>query len=165
MRGLWAWRQTARSGVTRTEQRRLDVQQQSSSWNPSVWTNSRVFESETSLVHKFEYLGRDLRSCTMPPRADDSDNPDSDEEPQSTTFPTKLIARVLQETFTSPNTRISPDALAVTTEYLRIYTREAIWRAIQEKTKNDTVAGSLDTGLLEVEDLERITGPLTLDFS
>jgi hypothetical protein len=101
----------------------------------------------------------------MPPRRDNSDGPESEEEEQSTTFPTKLIGRILQETFTSPNTRISADALAVTTEYLRIYTREAIWRAIQEKTKNETVAGSLGTGLLEVEDLERITGPLTLDFS
>jgi len=102
----------------------------------------------------------------MPPRRNDSDGPESDEEEeQSTTFPTKLIGRILQENFTSPNTRISADALAVTTEYLRIYTREAIWRAIQEKKKNDTVAGSLGTGLLEVEDLERITGPLTLDFS
>lgn len=94
-----------------------------------------------------------------------SDDPLSDEEEAPTTYPTKLIGRVLQETFTSPSTRISPDALAVITEFLRIYTREAIWRANGEKTKAETVAGTLGTGLLEVEDLERITGPLTLDFS
>jgi len=90
---------------------------------------------------------------------------DSDDEPAPTTYPTKLIGRVLQETFESPTTRISPDALALVTEYLRVYTREAIWRASQEKQKRETVAGSLATGLLEVDDLERITGPLTLDFS
>jgi len=101
----------------------------------------------------------------MPPRHDGSVDAESEEETLSTTFPTKLIGRILQETFTSPNTRISADALTVTTEYLRVYTREAIWRAIQEKKKNDTVVGSLGTGLLEVEDLERIIGPLTLDFS
>jgi hypothetical protein len=136
-----------------------------SSFNPSLGPPSRVFGSETSLVYKSEHLRRDICLCDMPPRRDHSDGPESEEEEQSTTFPTKLIGRILQENFTSPNTRISADALAVTTEYLRIYTREAIWRAIQEKTKNDTVAGSLGTGLLEVEDLERMTGPLTLDFS
>lgn len=73
---------------------------------------------------------------------------------------------MLQESFENPNTRISPDALAVVTEYLRIYTREAIWRASQEKSKASTLAGTVaGSGLLEVEDLEKITGPLTLDFS
>jgi hypothetical protein len=90
---------------------------------------------------------------------------DSDDEPTPTTYPTKLIGRILQETFQNKATRISPDALAVVTEYLRIYTREAIWRAAQEKKKTETVAETLGTGLLEVEDLEKITGPLTLDFS
>jgi hypothetical protein len=89
----------------------------------------------------------------------------SDEEIQPTTYPTKLIGRILQDTFESQNTRISADALTVVAEYLRIYTREAIWRASQEKTKASTVAGTIGSGLLEVEDLERITGPLTLDFS
>lgn len=99
------------------------------------------------------------------PRREASEESAPNEEPTPTTYPTKLVGRVLQETFTSPNTRISPDALAVVTEYLRIYTREAIWRAAQERSKAGTVADSLGTGLLEVEDLERITGPLTLDFS
>lgn len=100
------------------------------------------------------------------PRRGEETEPSSDEEPTPTTYPTKLIGRVLQEAFQSPSTRISPDALAVVTEYLRIYTREAIWRASQEKTKTGTLAGTVaGSGLLEVEDLEKITGPLTLDFS
>jgi len=101
----------------------------------------------------------------MPPRREDTEPATDEEDVTSTTYPTKLIGRILQESFESPNTRISPDALAVVAEYLRIYTREAIWRASQEKTKSETVAGTLGTGSLEVEDLERITGPLTLDFS
>ena len=96
---------------------------------------------------------------------EDTEPVNDDEETPPTTYPTKLIGRILQETFESQNTRISADALTVVTEYLRIYTREAIWRASQEKSKNNTVAGTLGAGLLEVEDLERITGPLTLDFS
>ena len=98
-------------------------------------------------------------------RRDASEELSSDDEPTPTTYPTKLIGRVLVETFQNPTTRISPDALAVVTEYLRIYTREAIWRARQEKKRSETVAGTLGSGLLEVEDLEKITGPLTLDFS
>ena len=98
------------------------------------------------------------------PRRDDTPSSD-DEEPAPTTYPTKLIGRVLQESFQNANTRISPDALAVVTEYLRIYTREAIWRTSQEKTKVATVVGAVGNGRLEVEDLEKITCPLTLDFS
>lgn len=93
------------------------------------------------------------------------EEPPDDEETASMSYPTKLVGRILQETFESQYTRISADALAVVTEYLRIYTREAIWRASQEKSKTNTVAGTIGTGMLEVEDLERITGPLTLDFS
>ena len=108
---------------------------------------------------------RPLRLGTSMPRRDDSEEPSSDEESTSTTYPTKLIGRILQESFQTKTTRINADALAVITEYLRIYTREAIWRAAQEKKKSDTVAETLGSGLLEVEDLEKITGPLTLDFS
>ena len=100
------------------------------------------------------------------PRREASEPPSDDDEPAPTTYPSKLIGRVLHESFENPNTRISPDALAVVTEYLRIYTREAIWRASQEKSKASTLAGTVaGSGLLEVEDLEKITGPLTLDFS
>jgi len=99
------------------------------------------------------------------PRRDADEESNSDDELTPASYPTKLIGRILQETFQNPNTRISADALTVVTEYLRIYTREAIWRAAQEKKRTETVAGTLGTGLLEVEDLEKITGPLTLDFS
>src|SRR5271169_5369829 len=84
------------------------------------------------------------------------DETTDEEDSAPTSYPTKLIGRILQEAFESQNTRISADALAVVTEYLRIYTREAIWRASQEKSKANTVAGTIGTGLLEVEDLERI---------
>lgn len=89
--------------------------------------------------------------------------PEDEELP--TTYPTKLISQVMQMAFANPNTRVNADALAVVAEYLRLYTREAIWRSSQEKQKNDTVASSLASGSLEVEDLEKIAGPLTLDFS
>jgi hypothetical protein len=95
--------------------------------------------------------------------------PRRDEAPEDealpTTYPTKLISQVMQLAFENPNTRINADALAVVAEYLRLYTREAIWRSGQEKQKTDTVASSLASGSLEVEDLEKIAGPLTLDFS
>lgn len=100
------------------------------------------------------------------PRREASDSSSDDEEPLPTTYPTKLVGRILHENFENPKSRISPDALSVATEYLRIYTREAIWRASQEKKKAATLGGTVaGSGLLEVEDLEKITGPLTLDFS
>ena len=93
------------------------------------------------------------------------DPPEEEETALPTTYPTKLINRIMQESFENTNSRINSDALAVVAEYLRLYTREAIWRASQEKKRNDTVAGALASGVLEVEDLEKITSPLTLDFS
>ena len=99
------------------------------------------------------------------PRREASPTEEVMEETQAVTFPTKLIGRILQETFQSQNTRISADALAVVAEYLRIYTREAIWRAAHEKDRANTVAGSIGAKYLEVEDLEKVVGLLTLDFS
>jgi len=93
------------------------------------------------------------------------DPPEEEETALATTYPPKLINRIMQESFENTNTRINSDALAVVAEYLRLYTREAIWRASQEKKRTDTVAGTLASGVLEVEDLEKIAGPLSLDFS
>jgi hypothetical protein len=99
------------------------------------------------------------------PRRDEPTEERNDNPPLPATYPTKLVNRIMQESFANPNTRINADALAVVAEYLRLYTREAIWRAGQEREKNGTVAGMLTRGVLEVEDLERIAGPLNLDFS
>src|SRR5271156_244859 len=56
-------------------------------------------------------------SSNMPPRRKPSVEVIEDNEEPQVDFPTKLVGRILQETFKSPSTRISADALAVVAEY------------------------------------------------
>jgi len=139
------------------------------------WSSSRkslMFEKckFTKFIFHALFLQFHLRLTPTPnhstmSRREASPPEEVDEETVEVTFPSKLVARILQETFESPTTRVSADALAVVAEYLRVYAREAIWRAADEKTKTNTVAGNIGTSYLEVEDLERVVGALTLDFS
>ncbi len=107
---------------------------------------------------------------------------------KETTFPESTITRLFSMvSFSDTKTRISQETLALATEYLRIFTREAIWRADQElhneiekeKKLADQGADFQDindstdqhkkrkhnnNNALDVEHLETIAGTLVLDF-
>ncbi|KAK9456194.1 CENP-S associating centromere protein X-domain-containing protein [Dipodascopsis uninucleata] len=111
------------------------------------------------------------------------DNPDEepfDEEKtqEVITFSIKTLARLMAEYFEYPDTRISATAIDASTEYLRIFTREAVWRT--EKTLKETEkqnnniksesgipsssSSSTRARTMEARDLEKIAGTLVLDF-
>ncbi|KAK9326266.1 CENP-S associating centromere protein X-domain-containing protein [Lipomyces orientalis] len=90
-------------------------------------------------------------------------------------FNSKTLARLFAEHFERPDTRISASAVEASAEYLRIFTREAIWRT-DKALKDAAAAGERVDGkqtrritpsrarMMEAEDLERIAGTLVLDF-
>lgn len=102
----------------------------------------------------------------------------SNEEP--TTFPSQTIARTFTTaSFKHPDTKINASALNASVEYLRLFTREAIWRAEQNRqqieqdlqasrkpnaSSNSTVVDLLSSSVIEESDLETIGGTLVLDF-
>lgn len=59
--------------------------------------------------------------------------------------------------FLNDDTRISQDALKSSTEYLRVFTREAIYRAQEKQNQSQS-------SQLEERHLQDIAGVLLLDF-
>ncbi|KAK9478933.1 CENP-S associating centromere protein X-domain-containing protein [Lipomyces japonicus] len=74
-------------------------------------------------------------------------------------FNPKTVARLFAENFERPETRISAAAINASAEYLRIFTREAIWR-----TANEIDASGQKKRTMEASDLEKVAGTLVLDF-
>ncbi|KAK7202690.1 centromere protein X [Myxozyma melibiosi] len=99
----------------------------------------------------------------------DSNSDDSDSDSVQVTFPAKTIARLLAENFTRPETRVSASAVETAAEYLRIFTREAVWRTegalkAAEAPVSASSAPSSRARIMEASDLEKIAGTLVLDF-
>ncbi|KAK9462775.1 CENP-S associating centromere protein X-domain-containing protein [Lipomyces oligophaga] len=78
-----------------------------------------------------------------------------------TTFPTRTINRLFSANF-KPSTKVSSEALEASAEYLRVFTREAVWRTHQV-LESDSATES-NGRMLQVSDLEKVAGTLVLDF-
>ncbi|KAL0635266.1 hypothetical protein Q9L58_005751 [Maublancomyces gigas] len=107
----------------------------------------------------------------MPPRrAVDTPSPplpsSSEEDKNDISLPPQLLQRLLQEFFEEKKTRISRPALNATGEYTKTFIREAIWRATAIRKEREQDPGSVRnmSAFLEVEDLEKLSPQLLLDF-
>lgn len=78
-------------------------------------------------------------------------------------IPERLLGRLLQEGFEDDNTKIHRGAMELTAKYMELFVREAISRAVVER-KEATKRGGVTDGFLQVEDLEKLTPQLVLDF-
>ena len=84
-------------------------------------------------------------------------------ETQREAIPPKLLARLLYEGFEDSNMQIQKGALDLTGRYIELFVKEAIARARFER--RDARKGSaIADGFLQVEDLEKLTPGLVLDF-
>ncbi|KAK9247202.1 centromere protein X [Lipomyces tetrasporus] len=105
----------------------------------------------------------------------DSESSEASSDAAVVSFNSKTLARLFAEHFERPDTRISASAVEASAEYLRIFTREAIWRT-DKALKDSASAGERGDGkqsrritpararMMEAEDLERVAGTLVLDF-
>ncbi|KAK9379245.1 centromere protein X [Kockiozyma suomiensis] len=93
----------------------------------------------------------------------DSESVSSDSDSVQVSFPPKLVARLFAEHFTHAESRVSAAAVETAAEYLRIFTREAVWRTEGALREESNVSGSR-TRVLEAVDLEKVAGTLVLDF-
>ncbi|KAK9353438.1 centromere protein X [Lipomyces doorenjongii] len=105
----------------------------------------------------------------------DSESSNASSDAAVVTFNSKTVARLFAEHFERPDTRVSASAVETSAEYLRIFTREAIWRTDKALKDTITAAESRDgkqtakisgarARMMGAEDLERIAGTLVLDF-
>jgi len=83
-------------------------------------------------------------------------------------LPPALLARLVHENFDDKTVRMSKPANEVLGRYMNIFMREAVARAAEGKKERlgvGTGAMAVDEEIwLDVEDLERVTGGLLLDF-
>ncbi|KIV81448.1 hypothetical protein PV11_03637 [Exophiala sideris] len=93
-----------------------------------------------------------------------NDKSASDTSEPTITLP--LIHRIMQSHFTRPEkTSISADARILVGKYVDIFVKEGIRRCVDEKKEREQAAGaSVDSGWLELEDLERVATQLCMDF-
>lgn len=80
------------------------------------------------------------------------------------TFQAELIGRSFAQFYASKETQISAPAVETAAEYLRIFTRECIWRAHVEAQRDIEGAKVLGGRVLEVEDIRKVATSLVLDF-
>uniref|UniRef100_A0A060T5F9 ARAD1B06710p n=1 Tax=Blastobotrys adeninivorans TaxID=409370 RepID=A0A060T5F9_BLAAD len=87
-------------------------------------------------------------------------------------FDAKTVKGVLEQSFAHEDTRVSADAVQAAAEYLRIFTREAVWRsAVDRKEKDskgevvvDNQVRQRPQGPLDQENLDAVIPDLVQDF-
>jgi hypothetical protein len=94
---------------------------------------------------------------------DDISEDENEAQPRLEPIPERLLGRLLQEGFEDENTKIHRGAMELTAKYMELFVREAISRAVVERGEA-TKRGGLTDGFLQVEDLEKLTPQLVLDF-
>ncbi|KAG8623008.1 hypothetical protein KVT40_007984 [Elsinoe batatas] len=116
---------------------------------------------------------------TAPPAKDRPrfPQPETTEDEAIPGIPPALLTRIMHEFYLDKDTKISRDADAMVRRYVDLFVREAIARAAEgqkeAKKQEEVAAGGNKTGksralqddiYLDVEDLERITPSMLLDF-
>ncbi|KAK6387605.1 hypothetical protein LTS17_000874 [Exophiala oligosperma] len=96
------------------------------------------------------------------------DNPASDVFGPEPAITLPLIHRIMQSHFNHPEkTKISEDARILVGKYIEIFVKEGIRRCVDEKRDRAKSSGggiSVDSGWMELEDLERVAIQLCMDF-
>jgi hypothetical protein len=83
--------------------------------------------------------------------------------PEEDIIPRNLLQRLLHEGFDDKDMGIQRGAMELTAKYMNTFVREAIARA-QFERGDMAKTGDIMDGYLQVEDLERLTPQLVLDF-
>ncbi|PSN75036.1 hypothetical protein BS50DRAFT_31221 [Corynespora cassiicola Philippines] len=85
--------------------------------------------------------------------------------PQPTVQPIspELLSRLLYHNFEDENTQIQRGAMKLVGRYMEVFVQEAIARAQMERG-DAAKEGAISDGFLQVEDLEKLTPQLVLDF-
>ncbi|KIW11285.1 hypothetical protein PV08_10585 [Exophiala spinifera] len=96
------------------------------------------------------------------------DNPASDVFGPEPAIALPLVHRIMQSHFNQPEkTKLSEDARILVGKYIEIFVKEGIRRCVDEKQEREKSSGAgarVDSGWMELEDLERVATQLCMDF-
>lgn len=87
-------------------------------------------------------------------------------------FDAKTVKGVLEQSFTHEDTRVSAEAVQAAAEYLRIFTRETVWRSAEDRRKKDSKGEVVvdnqvqqrPQGPLNQDNLDAVVPDIVLDF-
>ncbi|KAG0290685.1 hypothetical protein BGZ96_005839 [Linnemannia gamsii] len=95
---------------------------------------------------------------------EEEDADDDDVEDRGPTFRTETMHGVFKEVWLDPATRVQKEALEMSSEFLRLFTIEALHRtAGYQREQEDEELKDVET-LVELDSLEAITPQLVMDF-
>ncbi|KAF3926853.1 hypothetical protein ABW20_dc0103128 [Dactylellina cionopaga] len=92
------------------------------------------------------------------------DNNGNEQEERKATIPPELLAKLLKNFMEDEGTKISGAATKTVGEYMHLFLTEAVYRAVSNRRDGDPWAKTNAGLMLEVDDLEKITPQLLLDF-
>ncbi|KAK6539894.1 hypothetical protein TWF694_008731 [Orbilia ellipsospora] len=92
------------------------------------------------------------------------DEPDNEQEERKLTIPPELLAKLLKNFMEDEGTKISGAATKTVGKYMHLFLTEAVYRAVSNRRDGDPWSRTNAGLMLEVEDLEKITPQLLLDF-
>lgn len=143
------------------------VTKNAASSRPSFTAPTLISSSESEAESEEDVFSLPDREEQVEEQIDDEVSakatPRSASQPQTAPIPQPLLIRLLHEGFEDKDTKIQQGAMELTAKYMEIFVREAIARARFERGDANKGGGALD-GFLQVEDLERLTPQLVLDF-
>ncbi|KAK6353159.1 hypothetical protein TWF696_005147 [Orbilia brochopaga] len=96
--------------------------------------------------------------------ASPGDRTNDQEEQRKATIPPELLAKLLKNFMEDEGTKVSGAATKTVGEYMHLFLTEAVYRAVSNRRDGDPWAKTNAGLMLEVEDLEKITPQLLLDF-
>lgn len=89
-----------------------------------------------------------------------------EESQNAVTFPPALMVRLLgQFAFKNSDTKMTAQTLDAFTEYIRIFTTEAIWRSEQVMRQEQEIAeNDEDANIMQERHLQKVMADISLDF-
>ncbi|KAK3843644.1 MAG: hypothetical protein J3R72DRAFT_507116 [Linnemannia gamsii] len=95
---------------------------------------------------------------------EEEDAGQDDEEDRGPTFRTETLYGVFKEVWTEPGTKVQKEALEMSSEFLRLFTIEALHRTAGYQREQEDEELKDDETLIELDSLEAIAPQLVMDF-
>ncbi|KAF9910780.1 hypothetical protein EC991_005497 [Linnemannia zychae] len=95
---------------------------------------------------------------------EEEDAGQDDEEDRGPTFRTETVYGIFKEVWTENGTKVQKEALEMSSEFLRLFTIEALHRTAGYQREQEDEELKDDETLIELDSLEAITPQLVMDF-
>ncbi|KAF9130353.1 hypothetical protein BGW39_003147 [Mortierella sp. 14UC] len=133
---------------------------QNSNNNKSGFTSASKHLQHQGQNERGKGTGAEARRAPV----EEEDAGQDDEEDRGPTFRTETMYGVFKEVWTEHGTKVQKEALEMSSEFLRLFTIEALHRTAGYQREQEDEELKDDETLIEIDSLEAITPQLVMDF-